>query len=334
MRVRVCAAVLLTCASLAACTGGSGGGVPPDRPATVSTQVPARTDAVTTTGRGPVPPASGAWLGAWVNSGDLTPEGRIAAFDGFEATVGRPLTIAHVFHPWEDHFPDQPDLTFLAQGKVLLLSWAGTDTREILSGVYDGLIRQRADAVRDLGVPILLRFRWEMDRPNLRSTVHSPEEYVAAWRHVRQLFTDAGATNAAWVWCPLVTGFADGEAQRFYPGDDQVDWLCADVYGGRELRGFDDLMAPFMAWAADHPRPVMVGEFGVTEADPGRKARWFREVAAYVPSYPQIKALVYFSARRDGKPRYDFSVDSSPGALRAFREFVADPRLRATPPRR
>jgi hypothetical protein len=334
MRARAGVAALLTCAVLAACTGGSDGGTPPDRPVTVTTAVPSRTGPIATTGRGPSPPVAGAWVGAWVNSGDHTPAGRIAAFAGFEQTVGRPLAIAHVFHQWEDEFPSGPDLEFAAQGKLLLVSWAGTDTQAITSGRYDGLIRQRADAVRDFGVPVLLRFRWEMDRPNLQSTVHSPEDYVAAWRHVRRLFTEAGAINAAWVWCPLVTGFADGRAQRFYPGDDQVDWLCADVYAEKDFRGFDELMAPFMAWAGDHPRPVMVGEFGVTEGDPGRKARWFREAAAYVPAYPQIKALVYFSARQDRKPRYDFSVDSSPGALRAFRELVGEPPLRATPPER
>jgi hypothetical protein len=328
MRARGCAAALLACAVLAACTGGSPDGAPPDRPAPVTTDAPPRTAPVTTTGRGPVPPAAGVWQGAWVNSGDLTPAGRIAAFTGFERTAGGPLAIAHVFHRWDDAFPDGPDLAFLARGKLLLLSWSGTDTRAITSGAYDNLIRQRAHAVRDLGGPILLRFRWEMDRPNLRSTVHSPEDYVAAWKHFRRIFTEVGATNAGWVWCPLVTAFADGRAQRYYPGDDQVDWLCADVYAGNGFRGVGELMAPFLAWAGGHPRPVMVGEFGVTEGEPGRKARWFRELAAYVAAHPQIKALVYFSARRE--PRYDFSVDSSPGALRAFRDLVHAPRLRPT----
>ncbi|HEY0359985.1 MAG TPA: glycosyl hydrolase [Mycobacteriales bacterium] len=329
MAVGTRVAALLACVVLAACTGGPDRGARPDTPVTVSTAVPPRTGPVTTTGRGPAAPASGAWLGAWVNSGDHTARGRVAAFTGFERTVGRSLTIAHVFHPWDDAFPTGADLEFVHRGKLLLLSWSGTDTRAITSGRYDDLIRRRAQAVRDLGVPLLLRFRWEMDRPNLRSTVHSPEDYIAAWRHVRWVFTDAGATNAAWVWCPLVTGFAEGLAQRFYPGDDQVDWLCADVYAGRDFRGFDELMAPFLAWARQHPRPVLVGEFGATEGDPGRKARWFRAVAPYVAAYPQVKALVYFSARQD---RYDFSVDSSPGALRAFRELAGDPRLRAAPP--
>ena len=29
-------------------------------------------------------------------------------------------------------------------------------------------------------------------------------EYVAAWRHVHDIFTAVGATNVTWVWCPNV----------------------------------------------------------------------------------------------------------------------------------
>jgi hypothetical protein len=328
-------AILLVCALLAACTGGvhrrpapTGGGTP----VPADTSAPARTGPVGTTGRGPAPPAGGAWVGAWVNSGDETPDGRVTAVGDFEQLIGRPLTIAHVFHRWEDPFPDGVDLTFVREGKLLLLSWSGADTRAIARGVYDPLIRARAEAVRALRVPILLRFRWEMDRPNLQDTVHSPEDFVAAWKHVRAIFGAVGATNAGWVWCPLATGFADGRAQRYYPGDGQVDWICADAYAGPQLLGFSRVMTPFMRWAASRPRPVMLGEFGVREGYPGEKAAWFRDARAYVLAYPQIRALVYFSARQDGPGGYDFTVDSSPGALQAFRALVGERRLRAPPP--
>jgi hypothetical protein len=328
------ATVLLVCAVLAACTGGARAPAPDDTttPAPADTSDRVRTGPVGTTGRGPAPPADGAWVGAWVNSGDHTTAGRVAAVQDFETLIGRPLTIAHVFHGWDDPFPDVVDLTFVYERRLLLLSWSGVDTREIAQGLYDPLIRTRARAVRDLGVPILLRFRWEMDRPNLRDTVGSPADYVAAWRHIRAIFAEVGATNAGWVWCPLATGFADGRAQRYYPGDDQVDWICADAYAGRERLGFAAVMTPFMRWAADRPRPVMLGEFGVTEGYPGEKAGWFRDARAYVLAHPQIRALVYFSARQDGKARYDFTIDSSPGALRAFRALVGERRLRASPP--
>lgn len=282
-------------------------------------------------GQGPRPPARGAWFGAFLQTADPTAEGRTTAVAAFERQLGAPLTIAHTFHPWESAFPSATDEAFLDDGKLLLLSWAGTDTRSITLGRYDAVITERARAVKDLGVPILLRFRWEMDRPNLQTSVHSPADYIAAWKHVRTIFTTVGATNAAWVWCPLATGFADGRAQQYYPGDDQVDWICADAYAGRELQSFQQLMTPVLEWAKDHPRPILVGEFGVSSARGGDQSTWLQGARTFAAANPQIKGMVYFSAKRDTKPVYDSTL-SSPGSVAAFKALATDPRLRADPP--
>lgn len=282
-------------------------------------------------GRGPRPPERGAWFGAFLQTPDPSAAGRTAALAALEQQVGRPLTIAHSFHPWEDSFPTATDEAYLDDGKLLLLSWAGTDTRSITLGRYDDVIRQRAQAVKGMGVPILLRFRWEMDRPNLQASVHSPADYIAAWKRVRGIFTEVGATNAAWVWCPLATGFPDGRAQQFYPGDDQVDWICADAYAGREVLSFQQLMTPVLEWAKDHPRPILVGEFGVSSVRGGDQAKWLADARTFAAAHPQIKGYVYFGAKREVKPVYDSTL-SSPESIAAFTAFVGDPQLRAEPP--
>src|SRR4029450_4449018 len=79
-----------------------------------------------------------------------------------------------------------------------------------------------ARRIRALRRPILLRFRWEMDRPNLRATMWSAEDFVAAWRHVRRIFAQERVRNVSWVWCPTAEGFERGEAPDFYPGDADV----------------------------------------------------------------------------------------------------------------
>ena len=209
---------------------------------------------VSTSGRGPDAPEQGAWIGAWVDPTTPTQEGRVEAVAEFEARLGRPLDLVNSFHDWTDEFPTPADVEVVNQGRRLMVSWAGTDTRVIASGRYDDFIRDRARAVRDLRVPMLIRWRWEMDRPNLRASVWSPEDYIAAWERLRRIFAEEGAANAGWVWCPLASGFPEGRAQPYYPGDDQVDWLCADVYPG--LR--QDSPSPrdseaFLDWAVDHP---------------------------------------------------------------------------------
>ncbi|PWU57611.1 beta-mannanase [Micromonospora globispora] len=286
-----------------------------------------RTAPVRTTGRGPELPKKGAWLGAWVKPQWHSPTGRAEALDEFNRAAGGKLTMAHMFNTWTKPFPGQTERAFQAMGKLQMISWAGTDTLSTVSGEYDSLIRQRAEDVKAFGVPVLLRYRWEMDRPNLSASVHSPADYIAAWKHVRAIFTEVGVTNAAWVWCPHADGFADPnrDAAAYYPGDDQVDWLCADVYPGPEWASFSDRMDHFMAFAREHPRPVVIGEFGLTEKGrPGQRADWLREVGPYLKTHPQIKAALYF-AGKETKPLYDSTFTDDPESAAVFREMATDP---------
>ena len=104
-----------------------------------------------------------------------------------------------------------------------------------------------------------------MDRPNLRAVVGTPAEFIAAWKHVRAIFAQQHVRNVAWVWCPTAKGFVPGgNAAAYYPGNDEVDWVCADAYPGfGPYRSFADTVQPFLSWASHHPKPVMIGEYGV-----------------------------------------------------------------------
>ena len=116
----------------------------------------------------PVPPARGAWFGAAVTPADYTQVNEINAVNALQQQLGRRLSIVHTYLKWQARFPTTSALTFLAQGNMLLISWAGTDTRQIASGADDAWIRTRAAQVKALGKPVFLEWRWEMDRPNLR----------------------------------------------------------------------------------------------------------------------------------------------------------------------
>jgi hypothetical protein len=275
---------------------------------------------------GPVrAPAAGAYVGAWVRPARLTQPGRVTAVRGFEAALGRPLDIVHSYRRFDQRFLTASDREFLRHGAVLMLSWAGGDTRSTTLGRHDDLIRARARELRSAGGAVLLRFRWEMDRPNLAATMWSPEDYVAAWRHVRRIFEAEGVRNASWVWCPTAEGFAHGRAPAFYPGDEAVDWICVDVYAGGRLRPPTELLTPFLRWAARRPRPIVIGEFGVarTWGSAARKA-WLREAAELFRANPQIKAVSYFESDPE-RERHGFSLTGDAPALDAFVDMVHDP---------
>jgi hypothetical protein len=281
---------------------------------------------------GPLPPRAGAMLGAFVQPIRYTDEGLVDAVKDYELILGRPFAVVQDFHPWGEPFPSPFDRHVVASGSTLLLSWAGTDTSEIAAGRYDAMVRQRALALKALGKPVLLRWRWEMDRPNLQDEIGSPQAYVAAWRHLRSVFAAVGADNVGWVWCPLADGFDTGKAPAYYPGDAHVDWICADVYARDPSVSFRQLADSFLAWAAGHDRPIIFAEVGTQRVGTGARATWLREAADWIENFPQIKAFVYFDSDidRDGRIRR-WSLRDWPEDVAAMREIGDRPHFGARP---
>ena len=301
-------------------------------PAVVGSVPPGKSGPYPTTGRGPVPPAKDAWFGALADPYNTTAPQEVLALNNFEQLVGRQVVIAHSFHPWSDTVPSAFDYDIVHNGQIDLLSWAGTDTRSIESGVYDAKIRATAEAIKSMGAPILLRFRWEMDRPNLAAVIHSSADFIGAWKRVRSIFTQVGATNAGFVWCPTQTGFANGSAAQYYPGDDQVDWICADVYPGQSMPSFASMMAPVLQFARQHDRPLMIGEVGVTQQPNDARATWFAQMKTVLAEQPQIKAVVYFYNTHRSLAGHDYTFSSDPADLAAFKALIDSPELSAPPP--
>jgi hypothetical protein len=286
---------------------------------------------------GPVAaPAAGAYLGAWVKPAQLTEPQRVAAVSTLESRLGRRLDIVNTYRRFDQDLVKGSDLTFAERGSTMMISWAGGDTRAVTMGRYDDVIRAGAEAVKSYGRPLLLRFRWEMDRPGLAASMWSPADYIAAWQHVRGIFTAAGATNVSWVWCPTAEGFVGGYAPAFYPGDDQVDWVCVDVYAAAKLTPLGDLLRPFLRWSARHPtKPVMIGEFGVARVwGTAQRAAWLRDAALVFKANQQIRAVLYFDSdpeNGDGSPRQEFRVSDDPPVLAAFAALARDPYFNPAP---
>jgi hypothetical protein len=272
-------------------------------------------------------PAKGAYVGAWIKPEQLTHVGRLAAVDDMETSLGRKLKIVNTYRRFEQMVGTSSDREFLAQGATLMVSWATGDNRSIVDGEHDDLIREQADAVKALHVPVLLRMRWEMDRPNLRATMWSGDDYIAAWKYVRNIFREQGATNVSWVWCPTAEGFQRGDAAPFYPGDDQVDWTCVDVYAATQFQPIGQLMGPFLHWAAQHPKPIIVGEFGVARSwGSAGRAAWLADAERTFKANPQIKAVAYFESNPDGNaPNKQFQLAGDKPAFKAFGRLVKDP---------
>ena len=274
----------------------------------------------------------GALFGAHIEAPGDDHDVQMAEVEAREGQLGRRLAIDHHFYPWEKEFPTAREKADLRDGRIPMISWNGkTLNLAIGLGRHDELIRTRARAVKALGGKVLIRWMWEMDGRQKAEHTRHPAFYVAAWRRIHDTFAAEGATNVQWVWCPNATAFRqqdDRNAPAYYPGDDYVDWICADGYNwapgrkGDQWRSFESIYQDFYEWGIARGKPLMVGEYGAQERNPGEKAQWITDAReALKTKFRGIKAVVYFDANKD----HDWRMTTSPQTLAAFRAMGNDP---------
>lgn len=283
-----------------------------------------------------VAPEVGALFGSYIkpfNGGWLQSDWK-AAMSKRETDLGRGLDINHHYAGWQNPFPEWQLDWDASEDRLSMVSWDGPSSMSaITSGNQDAWIKAQADSVRDFGKPVFIRWLWEMD--TRKAQIETPAAFVAAWRRLHDLFDERGATNALWTWCPTAWSFTTEAAQRYYPGDEYVDWICSDGYNwapGRpdaQWRSFKDIFKDFYTWGAAHNKPLMVGETGTEERNAGEKAGWYSNIVPAMKSYPMMKALVYFDTATTDLAGgwYDWRPDSSNSSYDAYIGMAQDPYL-------
>ncbi len=301
-----------------------------------------------------VPPPVVYW-GALVEAEAPSPENMQAGgvFDTFERQVQKQLAILHWGQPWKMNGSYQAFRAYWfdnvrRHGSIPLIDWgswnlgAGSAQPEfglstIYNGNHDAYITQWALAAKAWGHPFFLRFDWEMNGNwafpwSEQLNGNQPGDYVRAWRHVHDIFTQNGVTNVTWVWCPNISSPVTRPMASLYPGDAYVDWTCLDGYNNYPVwldfntvftgRGIDWINNSYEELLALAPgKPIMIAEVASLEAGDGgaMKAAWITDAfgAQLLNKFPRIKAVVWFNWN-DNNPVYSFPVESSSPSLAAF----------------
>ncbi len=204
--------------------------------------------------------------------------------------------------------------------------------RTIIDGHHDDYIRQWARDAASWGRPMYLRFAHEMNcnwypwSPGVNGNTSSAE-YVAAWRHIHDVFRQEGATNVRWVWSPNVAYNGSIPFEEVYPGDAYVDWVGLDGYNwgtAKPQSSWQELAAIFgpsyETLAAMTNKPMMIAETASAELG-GDKAAWIREgLLNELPArFPRVRAVIWFNEYKET----DWRVNSSEASLTAYREVAA-----------
>ena len=188
--------------------------------------------------------------------------------------------------------------------------------------------------------------------PGTTDDYQGPELFKKAWRHVVDRVRARGADNVLWVFHTMDFSMPNdvwNVAAEYYPGADYVDWMGFSLYGNQFAS--DDSWAPFfdlIDWPykemtlLDPKKPIMLCEWGVGEFPKvGDKGAWIRDgfrLMSDEKKFPRLKAAVFWHERwqnsaegqeeatKENIGTYsDLRVNSSPGALEAYRKGVASP---------
>lgn len=293
----------------------------------------------------PTPAAVSRALGVYVHNSSWDP----SLLDAYAAQVGAMPALALSYHDWAPNadggqlFPSAELSAFAARGITPLLTWepwnwnasgaqSAYSLAAIAGGSFDAYIATWVAGARAYGRPIYIRLAHEMNGNwypwGQGLNGNSPALFVAAWRHVVELFRSGGATNVRWVWSPNVTYGTDFPLTGLYPGDAYVDWVGLDGYNWGSVRigwqSFSEIFGPaYDALGLIAPaKPVLIAETASTEAG-GDKAAWIGSaLGREIPTrFPRVRAVIWF----DQDKETDWQVDSSTSSLAAFRAAATSP---------
>jgi len=301
-------------------------------------------------GKPPEPLFWGAQIGKQL-TGESAPWD-MRALDEFERHARKSVSVLSFPSPFADDCSDRRCEFFpfpvgamdalRQRGTIPMLSWASQSVpsklrepafqlSDIIRGTYDSYIQDFARQVDEWGHPFFLRFNPEMNGfwfPWGESVNgNRPGQFVKAWRHVHNIFTSMGATNATWVWCPNVDFTRKlTPLHGLYPGGRYVDWTCLDGFnwGGAPNSGgwqsFDEIFrSTYHRVIKIAPRKPMVIAETAAEERGGSKAGWIRATLRAVTKYPKIRGLIWFE-ENDRSMRWP--IESSVKARNAFADAI------------
>jgi hypothetical protein len=246
----------------------------------------------------------------------------------FQQIAGKGLSLLEFGSPFAEcgsdgcvmtKFPTTPLENARSYGAIPVFSWNSSASPPeldqpdyslgaVISGRYDAYIREFALKAKAWGHPFFLRFDWEMNGfwfPwNEGVNGNTPGQYVAAWRHVHDIFTEVGATNVSWVWCPNVDLFGTlTPLGELYPGDAYVDWTGLDGFNWGNRRGSPGWQSFNEVFHRSYKRivtkvapdkPMMLAEVASSNKG-GSKPTWIKNMYALVRhSYRKIRAVIWY----------------------------------------
>lgn len=225
--------------------------------------------------------------------GIAVPQGRADTIEDIERRVDQTFHLVRVFVRWEVDLDDTDVARLQAGGRAIHLSvrpvrsdgtviaWSDIASASEGSVLHDEMTRW-ADDVVALGPDVRFTFNHE---PETKESTPNGDAvaYRGAWRRMVELVRSRGGDDVEMVWTVGSSVLSESEGRAFYPGDDVVDVIGADLYNWFTCQGtdrpwvsFDALIEPAVEFAAERGKPLALPEFAsaADPVDPNRRAGW------------------------------------------------------------
>lgn len=298
-------------------------------------------------------PEEGCYLGAYI---DLASElqqvyvdqnGRSRKLPSeFEAIVGRPHAMYFFYLGYGKPLPLDWVRKLTAQNKFVHIA---LEPNEGLERVQDDrYLQDLADAMRESGARIFLRFASEMNGTWVK--YHGdPDLYIEKWRLVTRVMRER-APNVAMVWCPYERPV--GNIPDYYPGDDYVDWVGINFYSvtyfnqDRKTPAFhmkprEKLSYIYERYSAR--KPIMICEYATTHFSALEQKNLSAFAIHNIRSlysdlqtmFPRVKAINYFNTNNlelEHRQNNNYSVTHDLEVLQAYREAIKPDYFLSSPP--
>jgi beta-mannanase len=205
----------------------------------------------------------------------------------------------------------------------------------IIDGKHDTYITQFAEAVKAAKVPIAIRFMHEMNGNwypwSIGVNGNTSAEYVAAWKHVWNVFQTVGATNVIWIWAPNVLRGAQNDVKLadVYPGDQYVNWIGMSAYEDYESTATQLLNPTLDDIRQFTQKDVLITETG---AQPNtNKVAWITNFLQWLPQQQNVIGFIWNEYTLPEGARAAWGFDADPESLQAFRTGIRGLQLAAVP---
>jgi hypothetical protein len=232
------------------------------------------------------------------------------------------------------------DTTYQHSMLAIGLSIVGNE-KAIAAGRRNHLIQELAEWIKQTKRPVFLRIGYEFDGWDWNH--YNRKQYIKAWKHIHQQFKALKVTNVALVWQSKGNGTGLAMLEKWYPGDDVVDW-CGYSY-------FHNPDTAMLTFARKHHKPVFIAEAtpvlpnGVTFSntklsDSATAAKVWEEW--FVPFFRTldenkdvIKAFSYINTNWSAQPMWatnpvfqqvDSRIQTSTFVAEKWKQTIANPR--------